>query len=148
MVKPVRLVSTLAAVSLLLAGVMLIPIPRYVYGSFYVQPQSVQTVYVEEPGSLAAIYVQPNEFVEAGTPLVQLKSPDLDQQLAGLESEVRNSNVELWVAQQAEMNRSVGQMTPIEAQSAVDTAMGNYKKKEEDRNRPVSYTHLTLPTKA
>jgi putative peptide zinc metalloprotease protein len=135
MVKPVRLAGTLAIAAILLVGIMLIPIPRYVYGCFYIQPKDVQTVYVEEPGILSAIYIQPNQFVEEGTPLVQLESPDLDVQLAGLESEVRNAHVELWVAEQAEMNRTVGQMTPVEARSAVATAMSNYDQKHHDHQR-------------
>ena len=135
MVKPVRLVSTLVAASVVLGMIMLIPIPRYVYGCFYIQPQDVETVYVEEPGSLAAIYIQPNQFVEKGTPLVQLESPDLSQQLVGLESEVRNAQVELQIAEHAEMNRTVGQMTPVEAEAAVETAIANYEKKLADHNR-------------
>lgn len=135
MVKPVRLFSTLVATSLVLGMIMLIPIPRYVYGCFYIQAQDVETVYVEEPGALAAIYVQPNQFVEKGTPLVLLESPDLNQQLIGLESEVRNALVELRVAQQAEIYPSLEQMTPVEAEAAVDTAIANYRKKEADYNR-------------
>ena len=72
MVKPARLAGTLFVVGLVLGGIMLIPIPRYVYGCFYIEPQGVETIYVEEPGALADIYIQPNQFVEEGTPLVQL----------------------------------------------------------------------------
>ncbi|QEG21315.1 site-2 protease family protein [Mariniblastus fucicola] len=132
MVKLARLAGTLVAVGLVLGGIMLIPIPRYVYGSFYIEPQNVQTVYVEEPGVLSRIYVQPNQHVEAGTPLVELESPDLKQQLAGLESAVHMANVELWVAEQAEMNRMAGQMSPVEANAAVETALANYRKKHAD----------------
>ena len=135
MVKPVRLAGTLIAVGMLLGVIMLIPIPRYVYGSFYIEPQGVETVYVEEPGSLAEIYIQPNEFVEQGTPLVQLASPDLDQQLVGLESTVHNALIELSIAQKAEMDRAVGQMTPGEAEAAVETAKANWTKKDSDRQR-------------
>ena len=89
MVKPVRLAGTLIATVLLLGMIMLIPIPRYVYGCFYIEAQGVETVYVEEPGVLAKIYIEPNQVVDEGTPLVQLASPDLEQQLVGLESEIK-----------------------------------------------------------
>ena len=135
MVKPARLIGTLVAVSLVIGMIMLIPIPRYVYGSFYIEPQGVETVYVEEPGSLLEIYIQPNQHVEEGTPLVQLASPDLNQQLVGLESEVHNADVELMVARQAELNRTVGQMSPVEAEAAVETALANWEKKRSDHQR-------------
>ena len=135
MVKPARLAGTLFVVGLVLGGIMLIPIPRYVYGCFYIEPQGVETIYVEEPGALADIYIQPNQFVEEGTPLVQLASPDLDQQLVGLESEVHDAYVELDIARQAERDRAAGQMSPVEAQAAVDTAMANWEKKRSDHDR-------------
>lgn len=135
MVKPARLGGTLVVVSVVLVGIMLIPIPRYVYGCFYIEAQGVETVYVEEPGALSKIYIQPNRYVEEGTALVQLSSPDLEQQLVGLESEVHNADVELQIAHQAEMDRAVGQMTPDEAKAAVDTAMANWKKKNADHQK-------------
>ncbi len=135
MVKPVRLAGTLAAVAIVLGAIMLIPIPRYVYGCFYIQPENVANVYVEEPGVLSKIYIRPNQHVEEGTHLVQLESPALEQQLVRLESEVWNAKVELEIAHRAEMNRAQGQMTPVEAKAAFDTALANYEKKEADRKR-------------
>ena len=135
MIKPVRLVGTLAAVGLVLGAIMLIPIPRYVYGCFYIQPRDVANVYVEDPGVLWRVYVQPNQAVEEGTELIHLQSPGLEQQLAELASEVYNAEVELGIAQRAEMTRTVGQITPVEARAAYDTAVANYDKKLEDKER-------------
>ena len=135
MIKPVRLVGTLAAVGLVLGAIMLIPIPRYVYGCFYIQPRDVANVYVEDPGVLWQVYVQPNQAVEEGTELIHLQSPGLEQQLAELASEVHNAEVELGIAQRAEMTRTVGQITPVEARAAYDTAVANYDKKLEDKER-------------
>ena len=135
MIKPVRLVGTLAAVGLVLGAIMLIPIPRYVYGCFYIQPRDVANVYVEDPGVLWRVYGQPNQAVEEGTELIHLQSPGLEQQLAELASEVYNAEVELGIAQRAEMTRTVGQITPVEARAAYDTAVANYDKKLEDKER-------------
>lgn len=135
MVKPARLAGTLLLVGLLLGGIMLIPIPRYVYGCFYVEPQDAETIYVEEPGFLAEILVKPNQPVAEGTQLVRLVSHEMDQQLAGLESAFHDADVERWIADQREADRSVGQMAPIEAAAAVETARANYDKKMQEADR-------------
>jgi len=135
MVKPVRMTATLLVVGLLLVGIMLIPIPRYVYGCFYVEPQDAETIYVEEPGFLANILIQPNQPVEEGTALVQLVSHEMDQQLAGLASAFYDADVEFAIAKQRESERAVGQLAPIEAEAALETARANFDKKAEDFNR-------------
>ena len=86
-------------------------------------------IYVEEPGFLAEIFVEPNQYVEQGDELIQLSSPDIEQQLSGLESAFHSAEVEQWVADQEGFDRSVGQMTPIEAEAAVQTATVNFEKK-------------------
>ena len=135
MVKPRHVSATLIVVVLLLGGIMLIPIPRYVYGCFYVEAQNAETIYVEEPGFLAEIFVQPNQYVERGTELIRLSSPDIEQQLAGLQSAFHDAEVEQWVADQEETERTVAQMTPIEAAAGVETAKVNFEKKAEAYQR-------------
>lgn len=131
MVKPRHVSATLLVLGVLFVGVMLIPIPRYVYGCFYVEARDAETIYVEEPGFLTAILVEPNQYVEQGAELIQLSSPDIEQQLSGLESAFHSAEVEQWVANQEGFERSVGQMTPIEAEAAVQTARANFEKKAE-----------------
>lgn len=134
MVKPVRLMTTACGVGLLLGAVMLIPIPRYVYGYFHIEAQNVANVYVQQPGVLAKIGVQPNQPVESGEPLVQLTSADMDQQIAQLQSQYWDAIKELEIARYAEMERTVGQMTPEEAQAGVDNARSNLEQKLKERD--------------
>ncbi len=75
----------LAALGLLAAGVLLVKYPHYVVCTLEVQPRDASAVYVEVPGSLAAVAVQPGQAVSRGQLLAELDSPEARLAVAQLE---------------------------------------------------------------
>ena len=94
-VKPIRATISAIVFACLLAAVLVIPIPHYVYCSFYVQAKDAQNVYVDVPGTLEEILIQPNQMVEEGDLIVRLSSHQLKVQLASLQTAVETSKVRL-----------------------------------------------------
>ncbi len=86
-VKPARAGLTGIAIAVMLIAILAIPVPHYVNCSFLVQPEQASTVYVEVPGSLRSIGVQPGQSVIAGQPLVLLGNVDLINGIVALESQ-------------------------------------------------------------
>jgi len=97
MIKKGRAGLTLCALAVVAGLVMLMPIPRYVYCPFVVQPRDVANVYVDQPGVLAAVFAEPNKYVDKGQELVQLVSADLDQQLEQMESTCWTAELEVQI---------------------------------------------------
>ena len=96
-VKQTRLALTLCVLAAITVGVLLIPIPHHIYCSFKLQPANAVNVYAKVPGTLVQIYVEPNQQVQAGQPLVVLASADLNRQISQLASaeETAKSNLKL-----------------------------------------------------
>ena len=84
-----------------LFGVMMIPVPHYVRCPFIVQPQAVENVYVDIPGTLSDVYVSLGDRVHQGQPILTLKSPELDLQICKLEGNIQSSQKEFEISQRA-----------------------------------------------
>ena len=135
MIKPGRAGLTACGIALALGFVMLIPIPRYVYCPFVVHARDVANVYVDQPGVLTDVYVQPNHYVEKDAALVRLTSADLDFQLAQMDSTALSAELEVQIAERADVQGVEVGMTTVEANAALATAQANWKKKDKDRQR-------------
>ena len=92
-VKPLRAMLSSSLALAVVAVILIIPIPHFVYCDCFVRPLNVQNVYVDIPGRLTQIFVEPNQRVQRDQPLVQLKSPEFEFQLAQLEGRLKVTQV-------------------------------------------------------
>jgi putative peptide zinc metalloprotease protein len=83
-VKKPRFYATIAGVAVLLALIMFLPLPYHVFCTLLVEPRNADPVYVDVAGQLDALHVQPGQTVEAGAPLADLKSSELDLAISDL----------------------------------------------------------------
>ncbi|MGI9457299.1 MAG: hemolysin D, partial [Aeoliella sp.] len=88
-VKRWRFITTLAIVSVVIAGVVSIPLPSYVYSSLVVQPRDADAVFIRVDGTLEAIAegVKPGAWVEAGQELARLRNVELESAIVALKGE-------------------------------------------------------------
>ncbi|MGE3242695.1 MAG: HlyD family efflux transporter periplasmic adaptor subunit [Pirellulales bacterium] len=77
-----RMYTTIGLLVALVAGVLFIPLPSHIYTSLEVQPRNAASVYVEQPGILEAVYVQPGDRVDEGQLLAELSDLSLDVMIA------------------------------------------------------------------
>ena len=134
-VKRVRAVVSFALLAVLIFGIMMVPIPHYVYCSFYTQGANAENVYVDVPGTLTNVLTRENTQVEAGQPIIELYSQDLRVQLASLLTESELALVRrdsLMRTASAEGSQSLGLLS---AQAAYKTAFESYRQRFEDLNR-------------
>lgn len=87
-VKKARFFGGLAAAVALLAAILLFPFPHSLRASVIIVPDEMQTVYVDQPGILESVAVQPGETVQPGQTLAVLQNPDLEIALADSEGEL------------------------------------------------------------
>ncbi len=100
-VKPKRASIAAFAAALAISGIMLIPIPRYVVCSFYVEPALAENVYIEVPGMLAQIDAAPLQKVVAGQPIVHLHSRALNSEIRILQDAATKASIRLRTYQKA-----------------------------------------------
>ena len=68
-----------------LVGIWFCPLGSSITAPVVVEPQSVQPVYVETPGTVRNVFVREGDIVEPGTLLVVLENLELDRSLVALE---------------------------------------------------------------
>lgn len=94
-IKKPRMYVTLGVLAALLAFFFWVPLPYHVMASLEVQARDPGTVYVDEPGQLDQLRVRPRQQVAEGDVLAELASVDLDIDIAKLEAELKQYDVEL-----------------------------------------------------
>ena len=72
-VKKLRVIASLVLLSGLAVAGLMIPLPHHVYCKCRFQARNADTVYVDIPGLVTAIYAQPGEYVEAGQVVMALE---------------------------------------------------------------------------
>jgi putative peptide zinc metalloprotease protein len=131
-VKPVRVGITFLVAMALFGAAMLIPIPHHVYCPFYVEPENAANVFVEFPGELTEILVEPNQWVAKGTPLVRLSSPELEETIRTMVGTVNIDQVAYdSINEQAAFDVNAANQKPTFA-AALQASYAKLKQREQD----------------
>jgi len=94
-VKKVRFFSILGIVALLLAIILLTPLPHYLRCSLIVVPDKLETIYIQEQGILQECLVSPGETVSKGQVLAKLTNLDLELELADAVGKLKAKQAQL-----------------------------------------------------
>lgn len=86
-VKKGRMFATLGILTALVLGLLFIPFPSSVMSDFELQPRRSRAVYIEVPGILREVHVEPGEWVEQGQLLAELENLDLEMEIEQLRGE-------------------------------------------------------------
>ena len=111
--------AIISAVGLVvLSAILCIPFPHYLRCSLIMVPQSMETVYVEEPGLVDEVFVSNGEKVEPGATLARLKNVDyvlaLEEAKGRLEAkEIEKSELQA-SSSSSDFARMLDQMASIE----------------------------------
>jgi putative peptide zinc metalloprotease protein len=151
-VKAVRLVASLMATSTVVAAFLWVPLPHYVRCSLYLEPRDAAAVYVESPGHLRGIDVQPGDWVRAGQPLVRLENTDLQLAVARLEGESRQFQARLASFRRRALEEPEAALEITETQEAIASLEEQLAKRRLEIERlritaPVAGTVLAPPTR-
>lgn len=136
-VKSSRLVLTSIVATAVLIGILMIPLPHYVRCSFYVQPKVAENVFVEVPGTLARIHVQPNQTVGAGEPIATLVSQDLDYLLDTMERETWAAKISYETAEKVADRDSTKVPAAKAAYASYVASASKYNQRLKDLDRLV-----------
>lgn len=136
-VKVARATLSAVVLAVVAGAIMLIPIDHHVYCSFVVQANNAENVYVDVPGTLERIEIQPNRYVEEGQPILQLSSQRLRVQLASLRTEWATASERLrGIQSTAALDRSFAE-SRASAEAAQKASLATYNKRVLDQDRLV-----------
>lgn len=79
-----RMTATAIAVSLVIGGFLVLPIPIFNQAAFTIEPHGIRDVYATAPGRIAEVLCRPGDRVEAGDLLVRLSNVELEDQYRAL----------------------------------------------------------------
>lgn len=136
-VKQSRLAFSALALAMIVAAVMLIPIPHHVYCSFRIELQNATNVYVDIPGTLNEIHVFPNQPVKSGQAIAVLRSADLDRQITQLQTQVQMASTKFKLVSHAassDGNRGEGARI-AESEAALKTAARTFDQRQLDTKK-------------
>jgi putative peptide zinc metalloprotease protein len=111
--KSVRVTITACVLAAVLFGFFLIPFPVSRIreaGLVQVQPKYAESVFVQESGTLEAIYVKEGDWVRKGAVLAQFKSPQLQDELLKAQSDYNRQSLRVT----AFLSQFYGTPDPIE----------------------------------
>lgn len=94
-VKKHRFYGTIGAVAVLILLFTMLPLPHRVVCSLEIEPHGAKSVYVRVPGVLEKVFVRPGNVVAAGDVLAQLQNDDLLIEIAALEKQRDQLNIQL-----------------------------------------------------
>ena len=93
--KRLRMYLTLLVLAGIVAAVLLVPLPSHVYCPFEIQPRGAASVYVESPGRLVEVLVQPGDRVEAGQALGRLGNESTQAEILRLQGDRAAAKTEI-----------------------------------------------------
>lgn len=137
-----RLAGLAAAGSGLLLALFLVPWPYTLSCAVTVQPQQAATVYVEVPGSLAAIHVRAGQSVAAGQPLLTLENWDVRQSVVRLDGERNRLLARLDGLRQCRLR---GDAAAGQAIGLTHQALAAIEEQWEERQRELARLSLSAP---
>ena len=86
-VKKHRMYATIGVITLVILGIVYIPLPYYVMCSMDIQTRDAEKVYAELSGSIVEVKVQPGQWVNQGDVILVMKSVDAQLAVERLEGE-------------------------------------------------------------
>lgn len=149
-VKRGRLLASLSLVGLVVAAIVFIPLPYRVFCTFEVQPHGAKPVYVDVPGTLESIEVQPGQKVSEKQLLAQLTNLDVDLDIARLEGDRERFKVQINSLQERRFRESIASLQLPDLEVQLQTVIDQLEQREVDRQRlnlkaPVAGTVLPPP---
>lgn len=134
-VKPIRATVSAIVLAVILGAIMLIPIPHYVYCSFYVQGKEAHNIYVDVPGILEDVYLEPNQLVQEDDPIIRLKSQTLTVQLASLQTNLNAAKIRLASIENLVTREGNQAQNRESAIVAVNAARDIFNRRQLDKDR-------------
>ena len=131
-VKPLRFTFSLALLGALTTGILLIPIKHHVYCPFHIEPTNVANVYVDVPGTLEDILVEPNHSVTQGQPIIQLNSNELVETLTVMQGEFHLANTHLQTVRASGVADGNAAKQESNAIATVQASYSRLKQREQD----------------
>ncbi|HWB12902.1 MAG TPA: hemolysin D [Pirellulales bacterium] len=118
-VKKPRMYATLGVIAAVLMAVFFVPLPHRVYCTFETQPRDAQKIFVHVPGELVDVRVKAGDKVEKDATLARLKNLDVELDIARLEGEQAQKEIDLESLQselyKAGDDKAALQIDPLEA---------------------------------
>lgn len=108
-VKKPRMYATLGGLAVLALLILGLPLPMSIIAPLEVEVRDAATVYIAVPGRLDAILVRPGDQVQAGQELARLSNPDLELEIAKLETSRRMAQVRLNYLEYVQHNEQLQQ---------------------------------------
>jgi putative peptide zinc metalloprotease protein len=140
-VKRPNLLATVAVLTCLVVGVLLIPLPRRVACSLEIRPRDAAAVYVDVPGRLKEVLVRPGDEVREGQTLARLSNTDLPLQIEELTGQLEENRAKLESLnrQRFKDQRAGEELAQVKEQIAA------IEEQLEDKRDELSRLELTAP---
>ncbi len=84
-----------AGLAITITGLGLIPLPHYVHCDVVMMPDTMRTVFAQQPGTLEQVFVEPGHPVIAGQVIARIRNDDLTKRKIELVSRLRQAESEL-----------------------------------------------------
>ncbi len=136
-VKRTPLLVTCALLIALLSAGVFVPLPASVFCPLVIQPHDAASVYVEAPGQLAEVFVEPGERVEAEQVLARLTNVDLVRTITQLEGEIASHQVEIRSLEAISFDDPGTAAMIAQTSKALESAQKQLAKQQEDAERLV-----------
>ncbi len=99
----------LGVIAIALLAMFIVPVDFDLEGNGKFKPSVEKNVYAHVDGEVVGVFVKHGEDVKAGQPLLQLKNPELEQQISSVEGEIETQKVRNINAGAARLNQSMSQ---------------------------------------
>lgn len=136
-VKRTPLLVTCALLIALLSAGVFVPLPASVFCPLVIQPHDAAYVYVEAPGQLDEVLVDPGETVEKGQVLARLKNIDLERTITQLEGEITTHRSEIRSLEAISFDDPGTAAMIVQTGKSLESAQKQLEKQREDAERLV-----------
>ena len=99
----------LGVIAIALIAMFIVPVDFDLEGNGKFKPSVEKNVYAHVDGEVVGVFVKHGEDVKAGQPLLQLKNPELEQQISSVEGEIKTQEVRNINAGAARLNPNMSQ---------------------------------------
>jgi len=134
-VKKPQMYATLGALAVLAAAFFFVPLPYTVLSLLEVKARDAAWVYVDVPGRLERVSVEPGDAVTAGQQLALLSDVDLELDIARLQSERDQQQIRLASLQRRQYSDPDARDQMLQSAEALAAAENQLAEKMEDRVR-------------